>query len=258
VTSAISAEFIATPPTIQVTSRGKISRMSSKLLLLISALLCATNAVDGFLNGQPHQRPSVLNRGLRQAAVMQRRPFICRAAVDGEGSEAAKEESPAPPAAAAAAADPTPVLKPREDAAVELSVQRVLQKPTMDEVRQAQRSAARSVASNMNSDDSLEMLLQDARLMKERQGDDMSTEEGGDIKAKIRDALSTIVTVDFFIVCGFLLWFLLGIFCSSVLRDDTVQIAFNNNFEAFVQPALGVLMIAALVGNFFKEEEPEF
>eukprot|EP00957_Ditylum_brightwellii_P098149 7477963-Ditylum_brightwellii.AAC.1 len=27
--------------------------------------------------------------------------------------------------------------------------------------------------------------------------------------------------------------------------DDTVQIAFNSNFQAFVQPALGILMIGA-------------
>ena len=29
----------------------------------------------------------------------------------------------------------------------------------------------------------------------------------------------------------------------------------SDNFETLVQPALGVLMIAALAGNFFKEEE---
>ena len=76
----------------------------------------------------------------------------------------------------------------------------------------------------------------------------------GDAAANpLKNALSTLVTVDFFVVCGFLVWFLAGIFCSSVLKDDTVQIAFNSNFQAFVQPALGLLMIAsigsALVGN---------
>ena len=57
-----------------------------------------------------------------------------------------------------------------------------------------------------------------------------SAEEGEDIKSKIRDVVSTIVTADFFVVCGFLLWFLAGIFQSNVLGDDTIQIAFNSKF----------------------------
>ena len=80
-------------------------------------------------------------------------------------------------------------------------------------------------------------------------------EEGRGIKSAIGNALSTIVTADFFVVCGFLVWFLLGIFCSSILKDDTVQIAFNNNFEKLVQPALGILMIASVGGSFFNKEE---
>ena len=107
-------------------------------------------------------------------------------------------------------------------------------------------------------------LLADARQMGLDDPADASPLAGGkeaeagfSIPQSVRNAISTIITVDFFVVCGFLVWFLAGIFCSSVLEDDTVQIAFNSNFETLVQPALGILMIAAIAGNFFKEEEEE-
>lgn len=140
--------------------------------------------------------------------------------------------------------------------------------------------------SSSSTGDSLQQLLEDAKLM--QQQEETTSEEGVKIKATIGNALSTIVTADFFLVCAFLLWFLVGIFCSSFLKDDTIQIAFNSkykalmcyfpghgtgfmfltifclsrlyhaaNFQAFVQPALGILMIGSIAGNFFKEEEED-
>lgn len=82
--------------------------------------------------------------------------------------------------------------------------------------------------SNNQLDDSLATLLQDAKVM---QDEDIPESEGDAIKAKIRNVLSTIVTADFFVVCAFLLWFLAGIFCSYILKDDTVQIAFNSKYN---------------------------
>eukprot|EP00977_Amphora_coffeiformis_P022193 scaffold10570_cov176-Amphora_coffeaeformis.AAC.43 len=119
-------------------------------------------------------------------------------------------------------------------------------------------SSLNSVAPS-TSNDALEQMLMDAKAM---QGDDevSSSSTGSDepsIPKIISSVLGTIVTVDFFIVCGFLLWFLTGIFSSYVLKNDDIQIAFNNNFETLVQPALGILMIAAVAGNFFKDEEQE-
>ena len=120
------------------------------------------------------------------------------------------------------------------------------------------------LSSRSSLDDSLDQLLEDARRMKAEEGEELNSgggsgllfdEEGRGIKSAIGNALSTIVTADFFVVCGFLVWFLLGIFCSSILKDDTVQIAFNNNFEKLVQPALGILMIASVGGSFFNKEE---
>lgn len=185
-------------------------------------------------------------------------------------------------------------LKPREDAPVQLEVKNILASSAEPEP-----SAISTVSSMLSSmlgstdtprsgetttrasstidggssdmgfgdrplDDSLEQLLEDARLMTEEEKDSktvggvFSDEEGAGVKEMIGNALSTIVTADFFLVCAFLVWFLLGIFCSYILKDDTVQIAFNNNFEKLVQPALGVLMIAAIGSNFFKEEEKEY
>eukprot|EP00529_Nitzschia_sp_RCC80_P031854 CAMPEP_0113463530 /NCGR_PEP_ID=MMETSP0014_2-20120614/12701_1 /TAXON_ID=2857 /ORGANISM="Nitzschia sp." /LENGTH=354 /DNA_ID=CAMNT_0000355519 /DNA_START=33 /DNA_END=1097 /DNA_ORIENTATION=- /assembly_acc=CAM_ASM_000159 len=115
---------------------------------------------------------------------------------------------------------------------------------------------------------SFEQLLEDAKKMKEQELEDddddnsspafinaLGDSEGTGIKSAIGNALSTLVTADFFLVCAFLVWFLVGIFCSSVLKNDFVQIQFNNNFERLVQPALGVLMIASIGSNFFAENE---
>ncbi|GAX10010.1 hypothetical protein FisN_25Lu152 [Fistulifera solaris] len=101
-------------------------------------------------------------------------------------------------------------------------------------------------------DDSLQQLLLDAREMQEKAP---TTSDSNN--STIRNAISTLVTVDFFVVCLFLLWFLAGIFCSVVLKDDTVQIAFNSNFQQLVQPALGVLMIAAIADALFKQKEDD-
>ena len=195
----------------------------------------------------------------------------------------------------AIAAEPEPIveaapvveLKPRDDTPVQLQVTNILasdappEPSTVSQIssmlssvmgskeEESQPTAASSesnVASSFESkplDDSMGQLLEDVRVMNEeekesKKGGMLSDSEGTGVKAMIGEVLSTIVTADFFLVCGFLLWFLLGIFARSVFNDDTIQIAFNNNFEKLVQPALGVLMIAALGGNFFKEKEEEY
>jgi len=96
-------------------------------------------------------------------------------------------------------------------------------------------SSSFSSSSSRNVDDSLQQLLEDARMMQEERNQKSSSssvddddESTGNIKSTIRNVLGNIVTADFFVVCGFLLWFLVGIFCSSVLKDDTIQIAFNS------------------------------
>jgi hypothetical protein len=83
-------------------------------------------------------------------------------------------------------------------------------------------------------------------------------EQEGAVKSTMRNVLSTIVTIDFFVVCGFLLWFLAGIVVRSTTGNDAVQIAFNNQFATLVQPALGVLMLGVIAGGtIFKEEDEQ-
>lgn len=83
-------------------------------------------------------------------------------------------------------------------------------------------------------DESIEQLLADARSM--RKSSSKVVDEETPLKEKLLEAVANIVTVDFFVVIALLLWFLAGIFCSYVLKDDTVQIAFNMNFERVTQP----------------------
>ena len=86
-------------------------------------------------------------------------------------------------------------------------------------------------------DDSIEQLLADARQMRRAKPvDEGRVDSSSSMKNTILDVISNIVTVDFFVVIGLLAWFLAGIFCSSVLHNDAVQIAFNMNFERVTQP----------------------
>jgi cobalamin biosynthesis Mg chelatase CobN len=107
-------------------------------------------------------------------------------------------------------------------------------------------SSSQTASSNDSSEqDSLERILQDAREMQALETKEAGSsydEEGGELSVQesFRKILSTVVTVDFFVVCGFLLWFLLGIFCSYILKDDAVQIAFNRKF---LLPVIGQFWI---------------
>jgi hypothetical protein len=114
------------------------------------------------------------------------------------------------------------------------------------------------IKDNDNNSSSLEALLADAKRIRAREQDEkkergITDENEISIPQTIRNVLSTIVTVDFFVVCALLLWFLAGIFCSYVVKDDTVQIAFNGIFQPVVQPALGVLMIGSALSAVFQD-----
>jgi len=132
-----------------------------------------------------------------------------------------------------------------------------------------------------NKDDAFEQLLVDARVMREEEAEkDKKNAEGIDVVSEdddnfflpglanvqealpsvlkgdsLRNTLSTIVTADFFLVLALLAWFLFGVFASFILKNDTIQIAFNNNFSLITQPALGILMIGSAASVVWKEEE---
>ena len=112
--------------------------------------------------------------------------------------------------------------------------------------------------------DSLEQLLADAKSFrvaekeKDKEDKENEDEEGGiSIPKSVSGAISTIVTIDFFVVIALLVWFLAGIFGQYVLKDESIQIAFNNIFEPVVQPALGILMIGSAAGAMFRKDEDE-
>ena len=110
-----------------------------------------------------------------------------------------------------------------------------------------------------SGDATLDQLLADAKKLRgdTESDDEKGALEGVSIPGGIKGAISTIVTIDFFFVLGLLAWFLTGIFVRAAFGNDAVQIAFNNNFELIVQPALGVLMIASAAGALFKEPEED-
>lgn len=114
-----------------------------------------------------------------------------------------------------------------------------------------------SVGMSTTNDNSLEALLADAKRIRESEASKSTESDEPSIPKAIKSVISTIVTVDFFVVCGLLAWFLAGIFCSYVLKDDAVQIAFNGIFEPVVQPALGILMIGSAAGAAFGDPQKE-
>lgn len=114
-----------------------------------------------------------------------------------------------------------------------------------------------SVGTSSSNDSSLEALLADAKRMRENEASKSVESEEPSIPNAIKSVISTIVTVDFFVVCALLVWFLAGIFCSYVLKDDAVQIAFNGIFQPVVQPALGILMIGSAAGAAFGDPKKE-
>lgn len=151
-----------------------------------------------------------------------------------------------------------PDLKPRDNAPVELTIQdvrSVVSGKSVDdpfEQQDAFSQSSESFSYTTNTDenkpsDSMKQLLADAREM--RQNDNEDGDSNVSIPDAVRNILSTIVTIDFFVVCALLVWFLAGIFGSYVLKNDNVQIAFNGIFQPVVQPALGILMIGSAAGG---------
>jgi hypothetical protein len=156
-------------------------------------------------------------------------------------------------------------LQPRNDAPVELKIQDVRQVvggSMTESQQQEQQTSSPQRSSNIDlredsesggSGDSLEQLLADAKAMRKDDGLSLDNKKEGDVSIQetVRNALSTIVTIDFFVVCALLLWFLAGIFGSYVLKNDAVQIAFNSIFQQVVQPALGILMIGSAASGMY-------
>ncbi|GMH58099.1 hypothetical protein TrLO_g15938 [Triparma laevis f. longispina] len=99
-------------------------------------------------------------------------------------------------------------------------------------------------------------LLADSEKFRSNSKDLTADEKIGDeLMQKVKGAISTLITVDFFLILGFLAWFIVGVISSTMFKNDTIQIAFNGIFQPLVQPALGILMIGSVAGGAFGKDE---
>lgn len=64
-----------------------------------------------------------------------------------------------------------------------------------------------------------------------------------------KDVISTIITVDFFVVIAFMLWFIAGVVSSYGFSNSFLLDQFNDKWTPVVQPALGVLMGGTIAGG---------
>lgn len=64
-----------------------------------------------------------------------------------------------------------------------------------------------------------------------------------------KDLISTIITVDFFVVIAFMLWFIAGVVSSYGFNNTFLLDEFNDKWTPVVQPALGVLMGGTIAGG---------
>lgn len=64
-----------------------------------------------------------------------------------------------------------------------------------------------------------------------------------------KDLISTIITVDFFVVIVFMLWFITGVVSSYGFSNTFLLDQFNDKWTPVVQPALGVLMGGTIAGG---------
>jgi maltodextrin utilization protein YvdJ len=111
-----------------------------------------------------------------------------------------------------------------------------------DEEDATTQSAA--VPAGRTRDESVEQLLVDVHQFHSVTNTESTspTQNKASISGTVFNLISTIVTIDFFVVIALLVWFLTGIFYLSVFKDNAVQIVFNMNFERVTQPVMGILM----------------
>lgn len=64
-----------------------------------------------------------------------------------------------------------------------------------------------------------------------------------------KDLISTIITVDFFVVIAFMLWFIAGVVGTYAFDNTFLLDEFNESWTPIVQPALGVLMAGTIAGG---------
>ena len=64
-----------------------------------------------------------------------------------------------------------------------------------------------------------------------------------------KDLISTFITIDFFVVIAFMIWFIAGVVSSYGFSNSFLLDQFNDKWTPVVQPALGVLMGGTIAGG---------
>lgn len=72
---------------------------------------------------------------------------------------------------------------------------------------------------------------------------------GESIASGAKDIISTIISIDFFVVIAFMLWFIAGVVSSYGFDNTFLLDEFNDKWTPVVQPALGVLMGGTIAGG---------
>lgn len=72
---------------------------------------------------------------------------------------------------------------------------------------------------------------------------------GESIASGAKDIISTIISIDFFVVIAFMLWFIAGVVSSYGFSNTFLLDQFNDKWTPVVQPALGVLMGGTIAGG---------
>ncbi|CAM9431918.1 unnamed protein product [Scytosiphon promiscuus] len=72
---------------------------------------------------------------------------------------------------------------------------------------------------------------------------------GESIASGAKNVISTIISVDFFVVIAFMLWFIAGVVSSYGFGETFLLDQFNDKWTPVVQPALGVLMGGTIAGG---------
>lgn len=72
---------------------------------------------------------------------------------------------------------------------------------------------------------------------------------GESIASGAKNVISTIISIDFFVVIAFMLWFIAGVVSSYGFGNTFLLDQFNDKWTPVVQPALGVLMGGTIAGG---------
>ncbi|CAM9538389.1 unnamed protein product [Ectocarpus sp. 8 AP-2014] len=118
--------------------------------------------------------------------------------------------------------------------------------PAAGERGQARRAGKRTTPGKTAS----ELADLGADIERFRRAENRQPETAGEsIASGAKDIISTIISIDFFVVIAFMLWFIAGVVSSYGFSNTFLLDQFNDKWTPVVQPALGVLMGGTIAGG---------